>query len=61
MTTRNATRDYAEIKRIIDSSKNGYEAFHRLMNRCEQETAGSKLRFFEAAYTLPRDANGRFL
>lgn len=57
----NANRDYKEIKRIIETSSNTREAFHRLMNRCESETGGSKIRFLEAAYTLPRDANGRFL
>lgn len=61
MTTRNATRDYAEIKRITETSTNGREAFHRLMNRCEQETGGSKIRFLEAAYSIPRDETGRFL
>lgn len=61
MATRNATRDYAEIKRINETSSTRREAFHRLMNRCEQETGGSKIRFLKAAYSIPRDAAGRFI
>lgn len=57
----NAHRDYAEIQRIMTNAANNYEAFNRLMDRCESETGGSKTRFLEAAYSLPRDANGRFL
>lgn len=61
MTTRNATRDYAEIKRINETSSTRSEAFYRLMNHCEQETGGSKIRFLEAAYSIPRDEAGRFI
>lgn len=53
-TQLNAHRDYAEIRRIIDTSANVHQAFHRLMDRCEQSTGGSKIRFLEAAYTLGR-------
>lgn len=60
-TQLNAHRDYAEILRIKTEAKNGREAFHRLMDRCERETGGSKIRFLEAAYSIPRDENGRFL
>lgn len=50
----NKQRDYAEIRRIIDTSANVNQAFHRLMDRCEQSIGGSKIRFLEAAYTLGR-------